>query len=131
MLVDCFNKVKVLDDPETYANGALCLGENIADNGGLHISYLAMQNAIAKKQVKTKNMDGFTPSQRFFLAYAAVWASNIRDKAILQLTTTDVHSLARNRVNITLPHIAEFHEAWGIKPGNKMWLDPANRVKLW
>jgi len=131
VLVDCFNKVKVLDDPETYANGALCLGENIADNGGLHISYLAMQNAIAKKQVKTKNMDGFTPAQRFFLAYAAVWASNIRDKAILQLTTIDVHSLARNRVNVTLPHIAEFHEAFGIKPGDKMWLAPKDRVKLW
>ena len=76
-------------------------------------------------------MDGFTPAQRFFLAYAAVWASNIRDKAILQLTTIDVHSLARNRVNVTLPHIAEFHEAWGIKPNNKMWLAPENRVKLW
>ena len=131
VLVDCFNKVKVLDDPETYANGELCLGENIADNGGLHISYLAMQNAIRKGQVKTKPMDGFTPAQRFFLAYAAVWASNIRDKAILQLTTMDVHSLARNRVNVTLPHIAEFHEAWGVKPGNKMWLAPEKRVKLW
>ncbi len=131
VLVDCFNKVKVLDNPETYANGALCLGENIADNGGLHISYLAMQNAIAKKQVKNKAMDGFTPAQRFFLAYAAVWASNIRDKAILQLTTIDVHSLARNRVNVTLPHIDEFHEAWGIKPGNKMWLAPEKRAKLW
>ncbi len=62
VLVDCFNKVKVLDDPETYANGTLCLGENIADNGGLQISYLAMQNAIAKKQVKNKSMDGFTPA---------------------------------------------------------------------
>lgn len=131
VLVECFNKVKVLDDPETYANGELCLGENIADNGGLHISYLAMQNAIRKGQVKTKSMDGFTPAQRFFLAYAAVWASNIRDKAILQLTTMDVHSLARNRVNVTLPHIAEFHEAWGVKPGNKMWLAPEKRVKLW
>ncbi len=131
VIVNAFNAVKVLDDPETYANGELTLGENIADNGGLHISYLAMQNAIAKKQVKNKAMDGFTPAQRFFLAYAAVWASNIRPQAILQLTTMDVHALARNRVNVTLPHITEFHEAFEIKPGNKMWLAPEKRAKLW
>lgn len=131
VIVNAFNAVKVLDDPETYANGELTLGENIADNGGLHISYLAMQNAIAKKQVKNKAMDGFTPAQRFFLAYAAVWASNIRPQAILQLTTMDVHALARNRVNVTLPHISEFHDAFGVKPGNKMWLAPEKRAKLW
>lgn len=131
VLVDCFNKVKVLDDPETYANGQLSLGENIADNGGLHISYLAMQNAIKKGQVKNKPMDGFTAAQRFYLAYAGVWASNIRDKAILQLTTIDVHSLAKNRVNVTLPHIAAFHEAWGITPADKMYLAPEMRVSLW
>lgn len=131
VLVDCFNKVKVLDEPETYANGELSLGENIADNGGLHISYVAMQNAIAKNQVKNEKMDGFTAAQRFFLAYAGVWASNIRNEAILQLTTMDVHSLAKNRVNVTLPHITEFVEAWGVEPGNGMYLAPENRVTLW
>ena len=131
VLVDCFNKVKVLDDPETYANGQLTLGENIADNGGIHISYLAMQNAIAKGQVNKNEMDGFTPAQRFFIAYACVWASNIRDKAVLQLTTIDVHALARNRVNVTLPHTEEFIEAWGVKEGDGMWLAPENRVTLW
>lgn len=131
VLVDCFNEVKVLDNPETYANGELTLGENIADNGGLHISYLAMQNAIAKGQVNSKEMDGFTPAQRFFIAYAGVWASNIRDKAALQLTTIDVHSLARNRVNVTLPHVTEFIDAWGIKEGDGMWLAPEKRVTLW
>lgn len=131
VLVDCFNKVKVLDDPETYANGELTLGENIADNGGLHISYVALQNAIAKGQVNAAEMDGFTPAQRFFIAYAGVWASNIRDKAALQLTTIDVHSLAKNRVNVTLPHIAEFIEAWNIQPADKMFLAPENRVTLW
>ena len=131
VLVECFNKVKVLDNPETYANGELTLGENIADNGGLHISYLAMQNAIAKGQVNSKEMDGFTPAQRFFIAYAGVWASNIRDKAALQLTTIDVHSLARNRVNVTLPHVTEFIDAWGVKEGDGMWLVPESRVTLW
>ena len=131
VLVDAFNAVKVLDDPETYANGALTLGENIADNGGLHISHLAMQNAIKKGQVNKDKMDGFTPEQRFFLAYAAVWASNIRPEAILQLTQMDVHALARNRVNVTLPHISEFHDAWAVQKGNKMWLDPDKRAQLW
>ena len=131
VLVDAFSAVKVLDDPETYANGELTLGENIADNGGLHISYLAMQNALKKKQVNKSKMDGFTPEQRFFLAYAAVWASNIRPQAILQLTQMDVHSLAKNRVNVALPHITEFIDAFGVKPGDKMYLAPEKRALLW
>jgi len=131
VLVESFGAVKVLDDPETYANGELTLGENIADNGGLHISYLAMQNALKKKQVNKKKMDGFTPEQRFFLAYAAVWASNIRPQAILQLTQMDVHSLGKNRVNVALPHITEFIDAFGVKPGDKMYLAPEKRALLW
>ena len=131
ILVDAFGAVKVLDDPETYANGELTLGENIADNGGLHVSYLAMQNAIKKHQVNKEQMDGFTPEQRFFLAYAAVWASNIRPEAILQLTQMDVHSLGRNRVNIALPQVTEFIDAFGIKEGDGMWLAPEKRALLW
>ncbi len=130
-LVESFGAVKVLDDPETYANGELTLGENIADNGGLHISYLAMQNALKKKQVNKKKMDGFTPEQRFFLAYAAVWASNIRPQAILQLTQMDVHSLGKNRVNVALPHITEFIDAFDVKAGDKMWMAPEKRALLW
>ncbi len=133
-LIDAFNACVALDDPEyglIHGNGELTLGENIADNGGLHVSYLAMQNAIAKKQVNSKEMDGFTPEQRFFLAYAAVWASNIRPAAALQLTQMDVHSLGRNRVNIALPQITEFVEAFGIKEGDGMWIAPEKRAKLW
>ena len=135
VLIDAFNAVQVLEDggngQPLYANGQLTLGENIADNGGLHVSYLAMQNAIAKNQVNKDKMDGFTPEQRFFLAYAAVWASNIRPAAALQLTQMDVHSLGRNRVNITLPHITEFIDAFGIKEGDAMWLAPEKRAILW
>ncbi len=131
VLVDWFNQVKVSDDPLTYANGSLTLGENIADNGGIHISYQALQNALDKKQVNEKEMDGFTPAQRFFLAYAGVWASNIRPEAALELTASDVHSLARNRVNATLPHITEFVEAWNVKPTDKMYLAPEKRATLW
>lgn len=131
VLVDHFNAIKVLDNPETYANGAYCLGENIADNGGLNISYVALQNAIAKGQVNAGEMDGFTAAQRFFLAYAGVWASNIRDKEILNLTANDVHSLGKWRVNGTLPHVTPFIEAFGIKEGNGMWIAPEKRVTLW
>ncbi len=131
VLVDWFNKVKISDDPEVYANGKLTLGENIADNGGLHISYQALQNALKKRQVNEKKMDGFTPAQRFFLAYAGVWASNIREEMKLQLTAADVHSLAENRVNATLPHVTEFLEAFGIQPGCAMYLAPELRAQLW
>lgn len=134
VLVDAFNNCIALDDPELgkmNGNGELTLGENIADNGGLHVSYLAMQNAMAKKQVNKEQMDGFTPEQRFFLAYAAVWASNIRPAAALQLTQMDVHSLGRNRVNVALPQVTEFVEAFGIKEGDGMWLAPEKRVVLW
>ena len=133
-LVEAFNNCIALDDPELglmHGNGELTLGENIADNGGLHVSYLAMQNAKAKKQVNKNEMDGFTPEQRFFLAYAAVWASNIRPAAALQLTQMDVHSLGRNRVNVALPQVTEFIDAFGIKEGDGMWLAPEKRVILW
>ena len=133
-LISAFDSCIALDDPELgliHGNGELTLGENIADNGGLHVSYLAMQNAIAKKQVNKNEMDGFTPEQRFFLAYAAVWASNIRPLAALQLTQMDVHSLGRNRVNIALPQVTEFIEAFGIQEGDGMWLAPEKRALLW
>ena len=135
VLIDAFNAVQVLEDggngQPLYANGQLTLGENIADNGGLHVSYLAMQNAIAKNQVNKDKMDGFTPEQRFFLAYAFVWAGNINEDGIRNLTQNDVHSLGRNRVNITLPHITEFIDAFGIKEGDAMWLAPEQRAILW
>ena len=134
-LIEAFNNCVALDDPEygglIHGNGELTLGENIADNGGIHVSYLAMQNAMKKKQVNKEKMDGFTPEQRFFLAYAAVWASNIRPAAALQLTQMDVHSLGRNRVNVALPQVTEFIEAFGIKEGDGMWLAPEKRVVLW
>ena len=133
-LIEAFNNAIAVDDPELgliHGNGELTLGENIADNGGLHVSYLAMHNAMKEGQVNKEKMDGFTPEQRFFLAYAAVWASNIRPVAALQLTQMDVHSLGRNRVNVALPQVTEFVETFDIKPGDGMWLDPEKRVVLW
>ena len=128
VLVDWFNNIEVL--PGTFANGTFTLGENIADNGGLNISYHAMQKALAAGEIQ-ENMSGFTAAQRFFIAYAMVWAGNIRDEEILHRTEEAPHSLGRWRVNGTLPHITPFAEAFGLKPGDKMYLEPEKRALIW
>ena len=128
VLVDFFNKIEVA--PGLYANGQFTLGENIADNGGLNISYQALQKAKAEGGIQ-EEMDGFTANQRFFLAYANVWANNIRDEEIIHRTTEDPHSLGRYRVNATLPHIDGFIEAFNIQPGDKMYVAPEERAHIW
>lgn len=126
-LVDLFNDVVILDTLK--ADGALTLGENIADLGGLNISLTAYKNTDEYK--KYKSIDGFTPVQRFFLAYAHVWAQNIREQEMLRRTKTDVHSLGKNRVNIQMINMPEFIEAFGVKKGDKMYLPEEKRVSIW
>ena len=128
VLVDHFNAIEVL--PGIHADGKFTLGENIADNGGLQVSFLAMSKAIANGEIKDV-LDGFTPQQRFFLAYANVWASNIRDEEIKKRTKEDVHSLGKWRVNGTLQHINAFFEAFDIQEGDKMYLAPEKRALIW
>ena len=128
VLVDYFNKIEVA--PGLYANGQFTLGENIADNGGLNISFQALQKAKAEGGIQDM-MDGFTADQRFFLAYANVWANNIRDEEIVRRTMEDPHSLGRYRVNATLPHIDGFIEAFNIQPGDKMYVAPEERARIW
>ena len=128
VLVDHFNGIEVL--PGLFANGQFTLGENIADNGGLNTSFVALQHAKEQGTVQ-EDMDGFTANQRFFIAYANVWANNIRDEEISRRTMTDPHSLGKWRVNGTLPHIDAFIEAFNIKPGDKMYLEPEKRAKIW
>ncbi len=127
VLVDWFSAIEVL--PGLHANGELTLGENIADNGGLQIAFQAFHNATKESPLGT--VDGFTPEQRFYLAYANVWAANIRDEQIRYLTQMDVHSLGRLRVNATLPHIDGWNEAFGIKAGDAMFLAPEKRAAIW
>jgi putative endopeptidase len=129
VLADYFSNIEVV--PGTKANGKLTLGENLADNGGLHISYVAMLNAMKKGDINADKMDGFTPAQRFFLGYATVWASNIREQEMLRLTKLDPHSLAKWRVDGTLPHIDMFLEAFGVKPGDKMYLPKEKQALIW
>ena len=127
VLVDYFNKIEVL--PGLMANGEFTLGENIADHGGLQVSYQAFKKAT--KDAPLAVVDGFTPEQRFFLAYSGVWAGNIRDEQIRVLTKTDPHSLGRWRVNGALPHINAWYEAFGITENDPMYLAPEKRASIW
>ena len=127
VLVDWFDKIEVL--PGLHANGKLTLGENIADYGGLQVAFQAFHNAV--KDAPLGVVDGFTPEQRFYLAYAGVWAANIRDEEIRLRTQTDEHSLGRWRVNATLPHIDGWYEAFGVKEGDPMYLAPDKRASIW
>jgi len=127
VLVDQFNKVEIL--PGLMADGQHCLGENIGDHGGLSIAYTAMENAIAGKNVGL--IDGFTPAQRFYLSYGAIWAQNITDEEKARLTKQDVHSLAVNRVNVSVKNFQSFFDAFGIKEGDPMWRPESERVHIW
>lgn len=127
VMVDFFNKIEVL--PGLHANGALTLGENIADHGGLKIAFSALQHAMKDAPLGVEN--GFTPEQRFFLSYALVWAGNIRDEQIRVYTKSDPHSLAEWRVNGALPHIQAWYDAFGITPNDSMYIAPENRVNIW
>jgi putative endopeptidase len=128
VLVDFFNNITVLND--VHANGEFTLGENIADQGGLQVSWQAFQQVLPPDR-KEEKIDGFTPAQRFFLSYAAIWASNIRDEEILRLTKEDTHSLSRWRVNGALPHIDAWYEAFHVLPGDGMFVPKENRVFIW
>ena len=124
---DFFSAIDVL--PDLKANGRLTLGENLADHGGLMVAYAAFKNATKNNPLPV--IDGLTPDQRFFLAYAGVWAGNITDEEIRNRTKSDPHSLSRWRVNGALPHIDAWYEAFGVKPSDKMFIPQEQRLPLW
>ena len=132
-LIAQFDEVEVL--PGVKANGQYTLGENIADQGGLRVAMTAFLDSQEKKGVDIKSpeakIDGFDPLQVFYMNYANLWANNIRDEEIRSLTTGDVHSLGRNRVNVTLRNIAPFFEAFGITEGDPMFRPESERVIIW
>lgn len=121
------NKIEVL--PGLNANGSLTLGENMADHGGLMVSFQAFRNATA--DFPLKEIDGFTPEQRFFLAYANVWAQNIRDEEIRKRVKSDPHQLGMWRVNGQLPHIDAWYDAFGITEKDPMFVPKEKRVTIW
>ena len=126
-MVNFFNTIEVL--PGLMANGELTQGENIADHGGLKIAYTAFKNATKDNPLPVVN--GFTPEQRFFLAYAGVWAQNITEENMRQLTTTDPHSLGEWRVNGALPQIDAWYEAFNITEKDPMFIPKDKRVNIW
>lgn len=120
-----FNKIEIA--PGIFANGEFTLGENLADYGGVTISYTAFDNFGDK----TNDVAGLSPQMRFFVAYAGTWAQNMRDAEALRLTKMDEHSLGYNRVNGILPHIDAWYDAFKVTPDNKMYIAPEQRVRLW
>ena len=126
-LADQFDQITVVGDLK--ANGHLTLGENIADQGGLRISYDAFKTT--QQFQEGKEIDGFTPAQRFYLSYGRIWAEHMTEEAIYQQTKSDPHSIGRNRVNATLRNIDTWYDAFGVKEGDKMWLAPAERAIVW
>ena len=127
VMANFFDSIEVA--PGVFANGKFTLGENIADHGGLQIAFEAFKDATANAPLPVK--DGFTPEQRFFLAYANVWAGNIRDEEILRRTKVDPHSLGRWRVNGALPHIQAWYDAFNVQPSDSLFVSPDKRVEIW
>ena len=128
-MVEYFNSLWVIPG-EVKANGTLCLGENLADHGGLNIAYDAFQ-MWQKKHGRLSDDNGFTPEQRFFLSYANVWAGTASDEILRYLTMMDVHSIDRLRINGALAQCDYWYEAFDIQPGDALYVAPENRVKVW
>ena len=126
-LVAQFDEVEVL--PGVKANGRYTLGENIGDHGGLSIAFTAMENATAGK--KDPMIDGFNRAQRFYLSYGTIWAQNITDQEKARLTNLDPHSLAVNRVNVSVRNFQTFFDAWDIHEGDPMFRPEQERVHIW
>lgn len=127
VMVNVFDSIEVA--PGVHGNGRMTLGENIADHGGLHVSYDAFKKATAAHPLPM--MDGFTPEQRFFLAYANVWANNIRPEEVLNRTKNDVHSLGKWRVDGALPQIGAWYEAFNVTEKDPMFVPVEKRVSIW
>lgn len=115
--------------PGLHANGSLTLGENMADHGGLMVAFQAFKNAT--KDAPLETIDGFTPEQRFFLAYANVWGQNIRDEEIQKRVKSDPHQLGMWRVNGQMPHIDAWYDAFGITEADPMFVPKEKRVTIW
>ena len=127
-LAEQFNVVEIL--PGVHANGRFTLGENIGDHGGLSIAYSALENAL-KGNMDKPVIDGFTPKQRFYLSYGNIWAQNITDQEKARLTNLDPHSLAENRVNVSLRNFQTFFDAFDIHEGDAMFRPEEERVHIW
>lgn len=128
-VIDQFDAYEVL--PGLHVNGKLTIGENLADLGGVRVSYDALERALAKDPSKRKNIDGFTPEQRFFLSFSQIWRINCREAEIRRLNTVDPHSPGQFRAIGPHVNMQEFYDAFAIKEGSPMWRPPEQRAKVW
>jgi putative endopeptidase len=115
--------------PGLHVNGANTIGENIGDLGGLNMAYHAYHLSLQGKPAPV--IDGLTGDQRFFLSWAQVWRTKIRDGQLRELVMSDVHSPPYFRVNGPLPNITEWYQAFDVHPGDKLYIKPEDRVSIW
>ena len=127
VLAEWFSEQEAL--PGLKVNGEKTLGENIGDNGGIQVAYRAFENRLKQEPLKT--LDGFTPAQRFYLAYARVWASNVTPEYLARIVNSDVHSPNIFRVNAALPMIDSWYDAFNIQPTDKMFIPKEKRALVW
>ncbi len=128
VLVKQYDQFVAVDN--LHVNGSLTLGENIADLGGLNVSYDALHQAM-NDSGKAETIDGFTPDQRFFLSWAKCWRGNIRKEALMMRLKTDVHSPAEFRTLGPLSDIPAFYAAFDVKTGDTMYRPESERAKIW
>ncbi|WP_341729441.1 M13-type metalloendopeptidase [Brooklawnia sp.] len=128
-LVAQFNQLSPAEVPDVKVNGELTLGENIGDLGGLQVAYQAWRLAVG--DTEPEPVDGITAAQRFFFGWAQTWRTIMRPQALKERLATDPHSPDEIRCNQTARNINEFHEAFGTTPGDGLWLDPSERVRIW
>lgn len=116
--------------PGTFVDGKFTLGENIGDLGGVNAAYDGLQLAL-KKNGNPGLIDGYTPEQRFFISWATIWRSKMRDEAIKNQVKTDPHSPGMYRAYVPLQNVDAFYQAFDITEGQKLYVKPENRVKIW
>lgn len=126
-VIDLYNSFVVLDS--VHINGSLTTGENIADIGGLAIAYDAFK--MTKEGQDTTRIDGFTPDQRFFISFAQIWRSKIKEETQRYYANVDPHSPPEYRVNGPLENFTPFYKAFNVEPGDKMYKPEAERIKIW
>jgi putative endopeptidase len=127
LLVEQYNAFEPL--PGLHVNGELTLGENIGDLTGVVIAYRAYQLSLGGKPAPV--IDGLSGDERFFLGWAQIWRAKERDDALRQLVMTNPHAPEIYRGNGPLRNVPEFYSTFGVKEGDKMWLAPEKRVKIW
>jgi len=129
MLIEQYNGFSPAQLPDQKVNGALAIGENIGDLGGLSIGYKAYIRSLGGKPSPV--IDGLTGQQRLFIGWGQIWRTKYRDAEMLRRLTVDSHSPPEFRCHGVIRNLPEFYEAFGVKDGDKLWLPAAQRVKIW